>query len=58
MVGFIRTKRWEFGFQVKASKSQIIAKEKYQDKAKQIFQGSTITTTTRRISTLGVDYWK
>ena len=46
------TKWWEqeggkFGYHVKASKSHIIVKEKYQDKAKQIFQGSKITITTK-----------
>ena len=36
----------EFAYHVKASKSHIIVKEKYQGKAKQIFQGSKITITT------------
>ena len=36
----------KFGYHVKASKSHIIVKEKYQDKAEQIFQGSKITITT------------
>ena len=47
MVGFIRIRRWEIRLHVKASKSQIIVKEKFQDKTKQIFQPSKITITTQ-----------
>ena len=36
----------KYGYHVKASKPYITVKEKYQDKAKQIFQGSKITITT------------
>ena len=38
----------KFGYHVKASKSHIITKKKYRDKAKQIFQESKITITTER----------
>ena len=43
----VRTRRWKIRLSRKASKSHIIVKEKYQDKAKQIFQGSKITITTK-----------
>ena len=43
---FIRKRRWIIRLSLKASKSRIIVKEKYQDKAKQIFQGSKITIIT------------
>ena len=46
MVTLIRARRWKIRLHVKASKSHIIVKEKYQDKAKQIFQGSKITKVT------------
>ena len=36
----------KFGYHVKASKLHIIVKEKYQDKAKQMFQRSKIIITT------------
>lgn len=35
----------KFGYHVKASKSHIIVKEQYQEKAKQTFQGSKIKIT-------------
>ena len=38
----------KFDYHVQAQKSYIIVKEKYQDKAKQIFQDSKITITTER----------
>ena len=44
---------WKFGYHVKASKSHIIVKEKYQDKAKEIFQGSKITIPTEGHRHLG-----
>ena len=53
MEGFIRTRRWEIRLHVRASKSHIVVKEKYQDKAKQIFQGSKITITTEGHRHLG-----
>ena len=43
----------KFGYHVKASKSHIIVKEKYQDKDKQIFQSSKITITTEGHRYLG-----
>ena len=43
----------KFGYHVKASKSLIIVKDKCQDKAKQIFQGSNITITTEEHRHLG-----
>ena len=58
MVRFIRTKGGKFGYQVKASKSHIIVKEKYQDKAKQIFQGSKITTNINGNRDIEIGYWK
>ena len=53
MVLFNRKEGWKFGYHVKASKSHIIVKEKYQDKAKQKFQGSKITITTEAHRHLG-----
>ena len=38
---------------IKASKSHIIAKEQYQDRAKQVLQGSKITLTTEGHQHLG-----
>ena len=52
MGGFIR-KGERFGYHEKASKLHIIVKEKYQDIAKQIFQGSKITITTEGHQHLG-----
>ena len=49
MVPFNRKEGWKFGYHVKASKSHIIVKEKYQDKAKQKFQGSKINQLTNSI---------
>ena len=43
----------KFGYHIKASKSHIIVKQKYQDKAKQILQGSKITITTEGHRHLG-----
>ena len=43
---FIRKRRWIIQLSLKASKSHIIVKGKYQNKAKQIFQGSKITIIT------------
>ena len=56
MVGFIRTRRWEIRLSRKTIKiiQIIFVKEKYQDKAKQIFQGSKITITTERHRHLGL----
>ena len=43
----------QFGYHVKASKSYIIVKEKYQDNDKQTFQSSKITITTEGHRCLG-----
>ena len=54
---FIRKRRWIIRLSLKASKSHIIVKEKYQDKAKHISRKQDYNNH-RRTSKLGVSYWK